>query len=124
MLPQQPQPQLPSALTLSTSPTGMCHIAAATVAAAAAAAAYRRVAVAVYSHFGPGKFPDNWWLVFTCVVVYCVINTVLTIFGHIKEGKSFLITHPKPVRACLTFVSWMYSRCSVCVGGGVAVCSS
>jgi hypothetical protein len=51
----------------------------------------------VYSHFGPGKFPDNWWTVFTCVVVYCVINLVLTIFGHIKEGSSFLITHPKPV---------------------------
>lgn len=56
-----------------------------------------RVAVAVYSHFGPGKFPDNWWTVFTCVVIYCIINLVLTIFGHIKEGSSFLITHPKPV---------------------------
>ena len=53
--------------------------------------------MAVYSHFGPGKFPDNWWTVFTCVVIYCIINLVLTIFGHIKEGSSFLTTHPKPV---------------------------
>lgn len=52
----------------------------------------------MYSHFGPGKFPANWWTVFSCVVVYCVINLVLTIFGHIKEGSSFLITHPKLVR--------------------------
>lgn len=67
--------------------------------------------MAVYSHFGPGKFPDTWWTVLSCVVLYCVINVVLTIFGHIKEGSSFLITHPKPVRGALACV-----RVCVCRG--------
>jgi hypothetical protein len=70
-----------------------------------------RVGVAIYSHFGPGKFPANWWTVFSCVVIYCVINLVLTIFGHIKEGSSFLITHPKLVSrskgvVCLSVCGW------------------
>jgi hypothetical protein len=84
-------------MTYSPTPTLLCRTAAAAVSMNC------RVAVAVYSHFGPGKFPDNWWTVFSCVVVYCVVNIVLTIFGHIKEGKSFLITHPKPVSALTAF---------------------
>lgn len=54
------------------------------------------IAVAVYSHFGPGKFPANWNTVFYCVAIYIVINIVLAIFSNIKEGDSFLVTHPKP----------------------------
>eukprot|EP00879_Flechtneria_rotunda_P002281 GHRR01002473.1.p1 GENE.GHRR01002473.1~~GHRR01002473.1.p1 ORF type:complete len:208 (+),score=50.88 GHRR01002473.1:447-1070(+) len=54
------------------------------------------IAVAIYSHFGPGKFPANWGMVFYCVVAYVLLNVVLMIFCAIKEGDSFLITHPKP----------------------------
>uniref|UniRef100_A0A383W038 Signal peptidase complex subunit 2 n=1 Tax=Tetradesmus obliquus TaxID=3088 RepID=A0A383W038_TETOB len=54
------------------------------------------IAVAIYSHFGPGKFPANWSAVVYCVAAYCVLNLVLIIFCNIKEGDSFLITHPKP----------------------------
>jgi signal peptidase complex subunit 2 len=55
------------------------------------------IVVAIYSHFGPGKFPANWSMVLYCVVAYCVLNLVLIVFCTIKEGDSFLITHPKPV---------------------------
>jgi signal peptidase complex subunit 2 len=55
------------------------------------------VAVALYSHFGPGKFPANWWTVAACVAAYVAINVVLMIFSAIKEGDSFLVTPPKPV---------------------------
>eukprot|EP00882_Tetradesmus_deserticola_P010925 GHRQ01011552.1.p1 GENE.GHRQ01011552.1~~GHRQ01011552.1.p1 ORF type:complete len:204 (+),score=77.20 GHRQ01011552.1:415-1026(+) len=53
------------------------------------------IVVAVYSHFGPGKFPANWNTVLYCVAAYCVLNLVLLIFCNIKEGDSFLTTHPK-----------------------------
>ncbi|KAF8071279.1 signal peptidase complex subunit 2 [Scenedesmus sp. PABB004] len=53
------------------------------------------IGVAALSHFGPGKFPANWGMVFYCVAAYVVINGVLQIFCHIKEGDSFLVTHPK-----------------------------
>eukprot|EP00882_Tetradesmus_deserticola_P012961 GHRQ01013740.1.p1 GENE.GHRQ01013740.1~~GHRQ01013740.1.p1 ORF type:complete len:165 (+),score=60.79 GHRQ01013740.1:415-909(+) len=56
------------------------------------------IVVAVYSHFGPGKFPANWNTVLYCVAAYCVLNLVLLIFCNIKEGDSFLTTHPKLVR--------------------------
>lgn len=57
--------------------------------------------MAIYSHFGPGKFPANWNMVFYCVVTYIVLNIVLTIFSTIKEGDSFLVTHPKAVSSQL-----------------------
>lgn len=64
-----------------------------------------RIVVAVYSHFGPGKFPANWNMVFYCVVIYVVINIVLAIFSNIKEGDSFLVTHPKAVSCLLAAYS-------------------
>jgi hypothetical protein len=67
--------------------------------------------VAIYSHFGPGKFPANWNTVLYCVVAYCVLNLVLVIFCNIKEGDSFLITHPKPVRAAKTVAKVEAARC-------------
>lgn len=50
---------------------------------------------AMYAHFGPGKFPDNWNTVFYCVTGYIVINAILAIFCHFKEMESFLVTLPK-----------------------------
>jgi hypothetical protein len=59
------------------------------------------VLVALLSHFGPGKFPANWRMVAYCVLGYLLLNAVLAIFCAIKEGDSFLTTHPKLVRALL-----------------------
>lgn len=67
------------------------------------------IGVAVYSHFGPGKFPANWNTVFHCVLVYVVINIVLAIFSNIKEGDSFLVTHPKVVSRSLTTLPLLVS---------------
>eukprot|EP00775_Hariotina_reticulata_P008654 gene8654-8835_t len=53
------------------------------------------ILVALYSHFGPGKFPATWHTVLYCVIIYVALNVVLTIFSHVKEGDSFLVTHPK-----------------------------
>lgn len=75
-----------------------------------ASAMSRSVAVAVYSHFGPGKFPANWWTVAFCVATYVVINVVLVIFSSIKEGDSFLVTHPKPVRGRWDHQHWRYQH--------------
>ncbi|GBF93955.1 signal peptidase complex subunit 2-like [Raphidocelis subcapitata] len=53
------------------------------------------VLCAVYSHFGPGKFPDNWWTVATCVALYVAINAVLSAFSYARERDSFMVTQPK-----------------------------
>jgi hypothetical protein len=58
----------------------------------------RSVLAAVYSHFGPGKFPANWGTVAACVAVYCALNAILTAFCYVKERDSFLVTLPKLVR--------------------------
>jgi hypothetical protein len=59
--------------------------------------AQHSILVALYSHFGPGKFPATWHTVLYCVIIYVGLNAVLMIFSHIKEGDSFLTTHPKAV---------------------------
>jgi signal peptidase complex subunit 2 len=56
------------------------------------------VGLALYAQFGPGKFPANYSSTLYCVVGYCVVSVVLSIFSYFKEGDSFMITHPKPVR--------------------------
>jgi hypothetical protein len=61
--------------------------------------------VAIYSHFGPGKFPANWNTVLYCVAAYCVLNLVLLIFCNIKEGDSILTTHPKPVSSSVAIIA-------------------
>lgn len=55
------------------------------------------ILVALYSHFGPGKFPANAGAVAYCVAAYVLLNAVLLIFSTVKEGDSFLTTHPKIV---------------------------
>lgn len=53
------------------------------------------VVFAVYSHFGPGKFPNNWWTVASCVILYVVINIILSAFSFVRERDSFMVTQPK-----------------------------
>lgn len=52
------------------------------------------IAAALYSQFGPGKFPANWWQVFACVVTYIVLTLALNIYSWQVEGDAFLLTKP------------------------------
>lgn len=54
----------------------------------------RRIACALFSQFGPGKFPANWWMVFGCVVTYVVLTVILNWFAVKWEGDAFLVTKP------------------------------
>ncbi len=56
-----------------------------------------RIAIALYAQFGLGKFPDTWWPVFGCVVVYCIITAFLQYYTHKYEGDAFMLTKPKKV---------------------------
>lgn len=51
-----------------------------------------RIAVALYSQFGPGKFPATWWPVFGCVVTYILLTLLLNWFCQVYEGEAFLVT--------------------------------
>ncbi|EFJ45361.1 hypothetical protein VOLCADRAFT_105904 [Volvox carteri f. nagariensis] len=52
------------------------------------------MAIAAFSHFGPGKFPANWWMVFGCVVSYILLTFVMNIYSWKMEGDAFLVTKP------------------------------
>ncbi|GLC37872.1 hypothetical protein PLESTB_001485100 [Pleodorina starrii] len=52
------------------------------------------IAAAAYSQFGPGKFPANWWMVFSCVILYIVLTFAMNIYSWKMEGDAFLVTKP------------------------------
>ncbi|KAG2498946.1 hypothetical protein HYH03_003136 [Edaphochlamys debaryana] len=52
------------------------------------------IGAAVFSHFGPGKFPANWWQVFACVVTYVVLTIAMNVYSMRVEGDAFLVTKP------------------------------
>lgn len=91
------------------------------------------IAVALYSQFGPGKFPDTWWTILACVVVYVILTVTLHLFSWRHEGEAFLLTKPKAVRAGVGSERDMRKRerdedrspaCSCSAGGrrGCALC--
>ncbi|KXZ52744.1 hypothetical protein GPECTOR_8g136 [Gonium pectorale] len=49
---------------------------------------------ALISQFGPGKFPGNWWMVFTCVVAYLILTLLMNLYSWKVEGEAFLVTRP------------------------------
>lgn len=53
------------------------------------------IGLAIFSHFGPGKFPSNYAMVMMCVVGYVVLSVLLTIFAWLVEKDAFLITKPR-----------------------------
>jgi hypothetical protein len=84
------------------------------------------IACALLAHFGPGKFPANWSAVLACVVAYLVITAVLNVFCYVKEGDSFLITHPLGVSCapwdCVASAWCAVARGSPSNGSGRAPC--
>jgi len=58
-----------------------------------------RISCALYAQFGAGKFPQNWWPVFYCVVAYVVLTIVLNVYSYQMEGDSFLVCKPRRVGA-------------------------
>jgi hypothetical protein len=57
----------------------------------------RRIGLALYAQFGPGKFPDNWWTVLMCVIGYLVATTALNVYCYLCEKDNFLICLPPQV---------------------------
>lgn len=72
-----------------------------------------RIAAALYSQFGPGKFPANWWQVFACVVTYIVLTLALNIYSWQVEGDAFLLTKPFKVRCTCNRDTWGLCRCQL-----------
>ncbi len=70
-----------------------------------------RVAAALYSQFGPGKFPANWWQVFACVVTYIVLTLALNMYSWQVEGDAFLLTTPFKVRCTCNSDTRRLCRC-------------
>jgi signal peptidase complex subunit 2 len=54
----------------------------------------RRIAIAVYSHFGVGKFPGSWWPLLACVALYIVLSLAMNLYSARVEGDAFLVTRP------------------------------
>ncbi|GIL46783.1 hypothetical protein Vafri_3674 [Volvox africanus] len=52
------------------------------------------IACAIYSQYGPGKFPANWWMVFGCVMSYIVLTFVMNVYSWKMEADAFLVTKP------------------------------
>ena len=57
----------------------------------------RSIGIALFSQFGPGKFPDTWWTTLGCVVVYSLITGILHVYSWRHEGDAFLLTTPRKV---------------------------
>lgn len=76
------------------------------------------VLCAVYSHFGPGKFPDNWASVAACVALYAALNAVLAAFSYVRERDSFMQTLPKLGREHGVRVSSHLERCGEAASEG------
>lgn len=58
------------------------------------AVAERRIGLALYAQFGPGKFPANWWTIFWCIVTYIVLALGMNYYSWRMERDAFLVTRP------------------------------
>ena len=48
----------------------------------------------------PSKFPDNWWLLASCVATYGVLTLALNTFTSYHEGNAFVFLHVAEVQPC------------------------
>lgn len=54
------------------------------------------ILLALYAHIAPGKFPDNWWTVFGCVVGYMLCSALLSAYSHFAGRDVIFLSKPYP----------------------------
>lgn len=63
--------------------------------------------IALVAQFWPQKHPNNWWLLFCCIVAYAACTAALNLFLLRFEGEAFFFTVARKEHPALKFVSKM-----------------